>query len=50
VGQADPCVAGSAFDDGAARAQETAFFGVEDTVESGAVFDRTARVLEFGFS
>jgi len=50
VGEADSRVAGGAFHDGAAWAEEASFFSIEDTVESGAVFDGTAGVLEFGFS
>ena len=50
VREADACVAGGAFDDGAARGEEGALFGVLDDVEGGAVFDAAAGVLEFGFA
>ncbi len=50
VGEADACVAGRAFDDGAAGLEEAALFGVFDDVEGCAVLDGAAGVHEFGFA
>jgi hypothetical protein len=48
--EADPGIAGSALDDDAARAQQTALLGVLDDVEGGAVFDRTAGIEKLGLA
>jgi hypothetical protein len=50
VREADACVAGCAFDDGAAGFEQAALFGVEDAVQGCAVLDAAAGILEFGFS
>lgn len=50
VGKTDACVAGGALNDGAARLELAALFGVLHYIEGGAVFDRAAGVLEFSFS
>ena len=50
VREPDACVAGGALDDGAARVEEAALFGVSHQVEGGTVLDAATWVLEFGFA
>src|SRR6185312_13182676 len=50
VRETDSRVAGGALDDDTARAQLTAFLGIDDDRERCAVFDRAARIHEFGLA
>ena len=48
--EADPGVAGGAFDDGAARAQQPLLLGVAHDPERRAILDRLARIEELGLA
>ena len=48
--KANSGIASRAFDDGAPRLQQSESFGILDDVESGAVFDGAAWILEFSFA